>query len=327
MKIAVYNSKAYEQSLFKQLNTTHTLSFITEALAASTVHQACGYDAVCCFVTDDLSKPILEVLAKNGIKLIALRSTGYDHVDMAAANTLGITVVHVPNYSPEAIAEFAIGLILALSRKILTAYLHGIENNFSLDDLMGFNIHGKIVGIIGTGSIGTVFAKIMAGFGCHIIAVDPTPNDTCLALGVNYVSLETLLAQSDIISLHCPLTPQTHHMINADAYTYMKRGAMLINTGRGSLCDAAALIEALQSEKLAYAGLDVYEKEKGLYFIDHHGAAINDPLFLTLRALPNVIMTPHQAFLTQEAVTKIVSITLDNMTAFEQGKSLNQIHT
>ncbi len=325
MKIAIFSTKEYEKQQFETENKTLALSFIKENLSLDTVTKAKGCDGICCFVTDDLGREVIEQLAKQGVKLIALRSSGYDHVDLAAANAAGITVVHVPSYSPEAIAEFAVGLILVLSRKILTAYLNGLVNNFSLDELIGFNLHNKTVGIIGTGSIGTVFAKIMAGFGCRILAVDPKPNDTCRTLGVDYVSLQTLLEQSDIISLHCLLNQNTKHLLNAEAFAGMKPGAMLINTGRGGLCDTVAMIQALQAGKLSYAGLDVYEKEKGLYFIDHHGAPIDDPQFLQLRSLPNVIMTPHQAFLTEEAVKNIVNITLDNITSFEQGGCANRV--
>jgi len=325
MKVAIYNIKDYERPLFTTLNHEHNLVLITEALSLATVEKANGFDAVCCFVTDSLNKEIINRLASYGIKLIALRSAGFDHVDLTAAGLEGITVVRVPKYSPEAIAEFTVALILILNRKILTSYLHGLENNFSLDGLAGFNLYKKTVGIIGTGNIGTAFVRIMNGFGCRLLAVDPEPNDICRNLNVNYVSLDHLLRESDIISLHCPLNEHTTHMIDEHAYAKLKKNAMLINTGRGALCDTQALINALESGQLGYAGLDVYEKEQGLFFKDHSGEIIHDELFLKLRSLPNVIITPHHAFLTQEAIENIVKTTLSNITAFEQGKPTNQI--
>ncbi|MFZ4076592.1 MAG: 2-hydroxyacid dehydrogenase, partial [Legionellaceae bacterium] len=284
-----------------------------------------GYDALCCFVTDCLNQEVLHTLAGYGIRLIALRSAGFDHVDLTAAKLAGITVVRVPKYSPEAVAEFAVTLMLVLNRKILSTYMQGLENNFSLDGLVGFNLYQKTVGIIGTGNIGTAFAKIMHGFGCRLLAVDPEPNDFCRSLGVEYVSLDEALKASDIISLHCPLNDQTLHLIDEKACAKMKKNAMLINTGRGALCDTQALIQALESNHLGYAGLDVYEKEKGLFFKDHQGEPLHDALFLKLRSLPNVLITPHQAFLTQEAVENIVKTTIDNLTAFERGAPIHEV--
>ena len=246
-------------------------------------------------------------------------------MDRAAAQKMGVTVVRVPKYSPEAIAEFAVGLILVLCRKIHKAYMQGLAANFSLDGLMGFNLHQKTVGIIGTGHIGTAFARIMAGFGCHLLAVDPEPNEICRDLKVNYVTFETLLNESDIVSLHCILNEQTKYLMNESAFAMMKPGAMFINTGRGGLCDTKALLHALGSGKLGYAGLDVYEKEGGIFFRDHRGEVIQDELFLKLQSLPNVIITPHQAFFTEEAVENIVQTTLENISAFEKGKPINTI--
>lgn len=303
----------------------HDLVFVTETLSKTTIEKAKGCDALCCFVTDCLNKDTINTLASYGIKLIALRSAGFDHVDLTAARLAGITVVRVPKYSPEAIAEFAVALILILNRKILTSYLQGLDNNFSLDGLVGFNLYKKTVGVIGTGNIGTAFVRIMNGFGCRLLAVDPEPNDICRTLNVNYVSLDYLLSESDIISLHCPLNDQTTHLIDEKAYAKVKKNAMLINTGRGALCDTQALVKVLESGNLGYAGLDVYEKEQGLFFKDHSDEIIHDELFLKLRSLPNVIITPHQAFLTQEAIENIVKTTVDNITAFEQGSRINQI--
>lgn len=325
MKIAIYNIKDYEKPLFNATDHKHNLVFVTEALSSTTIEKAKGCDGICCFVTDCLNKDIINSLASYGIKLIALRSAGFDHVDLTAARLAGITVVRVPKYSPEAIAEFAVALILILNRKILTSYLQGLDNNFLLDDLVGFNLYKKTVGVIGTGNIGTAFVKIMRGFGCHLLAVDPEPNDICRNLNVHYVSFDYLLKKSDIISLHCPLNDQTMHLMDDKAYAKVKPNAMLINTGRGAICDTQALIKALESGKLGYAGLDVYENERGLFFKNHRDEAIHDELFLKLRSLPNVIMTPHQAFLTREAIENIIKTTLNNITAFEQGVSINQI--
>lgn len=325
MKVAIFNIKDYEKPLFTTMGHKHDFVFVTEALSMTTIEKAKECDAICCFVTDCLNRDIINTLAGYGIKLIALRSAGFDHVDLSAARLAGITVVRVPKYSPEAIAEFAVALILILNRKILTSYLQGLENNFSLDGLVGFNLYQKTVGVIGTGNIGTAFVRMMNGFGCRLLAVDPEPNDICRNLNVNYVSLDYLLSESDIISLHCPLNDQTMHLIDEKAYGKVKKNAMLINTGRGALCDTQALITALESGVLGYAGLDVYEKEQGLFFKDHSGEIIHDELFLKLRSLPNVIITPHQAFLTQEAIENIVKTTVSNITAFEQGSPINQV--
>ena len=325
MKVVIYNIKDYEKPLFTTMAHKHNLAFVTEALSMTTIEKAKGCDAICCFVTDCLNTDIINTLAGYGIKVIALRSAGFDHVDLTAARLAGITVVRVPKYSPEAIAEFTVALILILNRKILTSYLQGLDNNFSLDGLVGFNLYKKTVGVIGTGNIGTAFVRIMNGFGCRLLAVDPEPNDICRNLNVNYVSLDYLLSESDIISLHCPLNDQTMHLIDEKAYAKVKKNAMLINTGRGALCNTQALSRALESGNLGYAGLDVYEKEQGLFFKDHSGETIHDELFLKLRSLPNVIITPHQAFLTQEAIENIVKTTVSNITAFEQGNPINQI--
>lgn len=325
MKIAVYNTKEYEKGLFNTIKHTHTLVFFSEALSLKTIDNAKGFDGVCCFVTDCLNSDIIPILASYGITLIVLRSAGFDHVDLVAAQQYGITVVRVPNYSPEAVAEFAVALILILNRKILTSYSNGLNNNFSIDQLIGFNLYQKTVGVIGTGNIGTAFVRIMNGFGCRLLAVDPAPNDECRALNVHYVSLDEVLNESDIISLHCPLNNQTKHLMNEKAYANMKKGAMLINTSRGALCDTQALIHALESGQVGYAGLDVYEKEHDLFFKDHSGDSIHDDLFLKLRSLSNVLITPHQAFLTQEAIDNIVHTTLSNITAFEQGHPMNQV--
>jgi D-lactate dehydrogenase len=265
MRIIVYSTKSFDKTYLENANQgQHALSFVPDMLTFKTAEKANGYDGICCFVSDHINGPLMAKLAENGIKLIALRSAGYDHVDMVAAKKHNIAVVLVPKYSPQAIAEFATGLILALNRHIHKAYQEGLQYNFSLEGLMGFNLYEKTVGIIGTGNIGSAFARIMSGFGCHVIAYDPVPNETCKQLGVKYVELNQLYGDADIISLHCPHNDQTRNMINAEAFALMKKGAMLINTGRGPLVDTQALIQALESGKLGYAGLDVYAKESAL---------------------------------------------------------------
>lgn len=326
MKVIFFSVQNYEKPYFEKANQSrHQLHFVKDMLTIDTIKKAKGHDVVCCFVTDRLDKKLLSKLAEIGIKLIALRSAGYDHVDLAAAKTYGITVVRAPKYSPQAVAEFATALILALNRKVIHAHLKGLKFNFSLEGLMGFNLYQKTVGIIGTGNIGTAFAHIMHGFGCRLLAHDPLPNDTCRKLDVEYVELKKLLNDSDIISLHCLLDEKTRYMIDEAEFAQMKSGVMLINTGRGALINTQALLCALKAKKVGYAGLDVYEKEQGLFFIDHKGKTPQDKQFLKLQSLPNVIITPHQAFFTEEAVENIAKTTIENITAFEQGKIINQV--
>lgn len=326
MKLKIFNTKAYERDFF--INATrqrYELEFIQEKLSITTVALASGTKVICCFVTDDLNRVVIKKLANLGIELILLRSAGYDHVDLQAAKECGITVMRVPKYSPESVAEFAVGLILALSRHLVTAYLNSLENNFLLDDLLGFNLYQKTIGIIGTGHIGTAFAKIMRGFGCRLLASDPTPNSDCIELGVTYTTLSELFAQSDIVSLHCLLNDQTHHLINAAAISLMKPGVMIINTGRGGLIDTKALLQGLKSLKIAAAGLDVYEKENEIFFCNHHHNLITDTDFLELQALPNVLITPHQAFLTQESMVNIAQTTIANLDGFLSGEKKNLV--
>ena len=327
MKIAVYNCKDYEIPLFNASQHSHEFLLLKDPLSLSTIHYAEGCEGIACFVTDCLNADVINHLGRLGIKLIALRSAGFDHVDLDAASTEGICVVRVPRYSPQAIAEFAVTLILTLNRHIIVSYKHGLAHNFSLDGLMGFNLDKKTVGIIGTGHIGSAFAKIMNGFGCRLLAVDPFPNPLCHDVNVQYVSMDELLRESDIISLHCLLNDETRHMINKATLAQMKNNAMVINTGRGALCDTQALIDALESGQLGYAGLDVYEHEQDLFFKDHSGEMIDDPLFLKLQSLDNVIITPHQAFLTTEAVENIIGTTIANITAYEQGTPENLVAT
>lgn len=321
MKTAIFSTQSYEQSLFNSLNTNpqHVLTFFATRLTPQTAILAAGYPVVSCFVLDQLSNATLEVLAKNGAKMIALRSAGFNHVDLVAAKKLGLVVTRVPAYSPYAVAEFAVGLILMLNRKLYRAYNQVRAQNFSLEGLMGFDLHGKTVGIIGTGKIGTVFAHIMHCFGCKLLANDIAPNEECKKLGGQYVELPKLYAESDIISLHCSLTDQTRHIINKQALAQMKPQVMLINTGRGALLDTKEIINALKNSKIGYLGIDVYEEEENLFFQDLSNTTITDEVFIRLQTFPNVVITGHQAFFTQEAVTNIIKTTLANITAFEQG--------
>lgn len=326
MKIAVYSCNYNENRYFQQFNLRHhEFVFTPKELTLQTVSLADACQAVVCFVTDTLDKAVLEALASRGTKLIALRSAGYDHVDLEAARLFGLTVVRVPEYSPQAVAEFAVGLILSLSRKIPWAIEKAKQGDFSLQGLLGFNLQGKTVGIIGTGHIGAAFARIMQGFGCRLLAHDPLPNAACRQFGVKYVALDALYAQADIISLHCLLNDTTRHIIDSATIAKMKRGAVLINTGRGALIDTTALLQALDQGQIGCAGLDVYEREKGLFFIDHLNSPVTDEQFLKLQNHPNVIITGHMAFFTEEAVTNIAKMTLANIDAFENKKPINVI--
>lgn len=322
MKIAIFSSQAFDKYFLTQANQDYgyELVFYDVSLNTQTAILASGFVVVSCFVTDKLDANVLNILSHQGTKLIALRSAGFNHVDLVAVRQLKLTVARVPAYSPYAVAEFAVGLILSLNRKIHQAYNRVREHNFSLDGLLGFDLHEKTVGIIGTGKIGAVFCRIMQGFGVKLLGYDPIENAECLKLGLTYTTLDTLYRQSDIISLHCPLTQDTHHLIDAAALEKMKTGVMLINTGRGGLVDAKALIVALKTGKIGALGIDVYEEEEGLFFHDLSMAVIQDDVFARLQTFPNVLITGHQAFFTKEALTHIAATTLQNVQEFEQGK-------
>jgi D-lactate dehydrogenase len=286
MKVAVFSTKPYDQLSFEQANRPHghDFTFIEARLTPSTVslaHEA-EAEAVCVFINDEVNRKVLEKLAKQGIRLVALRCAGFNNVDLAAAKELGITVVRVPAYSPYAVAEHAVGLILMLNRRLYRAYNRVRDDNFALNGLLGFDLHGKTVGIVGTGKIGQCFAQIMKGFGCRLLAYDVYPNQTCLDLGVSYVDLPDLFSQSDVISLHCPLLPATHHMVSAETIPHMKPGVMLINTSRGALMDTKAVIEGIKSGQIGYLGTDVYEEEEDLFFEDLSGTIIQDDTFQLL---------------------------------------------
>ena len=324
MNIAFFSTKKYDQDFFDSTNTdfNHQLTFFETGLNEHTASLTKDFNAVCVFVNDDLNAATIDLLAKNGIQLIALRCAGFNNVDLKAAAEKNIKVVRVPAYSPQAVAEHAVALILTLNRKTHKAYNRVRENNFSLEKLTGFNLYGKTVGVIGTGIIGQCFAKIMLGFGCKVLAYDIKPNEELKSSGVEYVELEKLLKASDIISLHCPLNEHTHHLIDGNAFEKMKDGAMLINTGRGALIDTSAVVEALQSEKLGYLGIDVYEQESGLFFNDLSETVNKDDDFLRLMSFPNVLITGHQGFFTKEALEQIAQVTLQNLTDFENGAAL-----
>jgi D-lactate dehydrogenase len=291
----------------------HTLRFLEPHLCEETSSLAAGFDAVCVFVNDTLNAAVLETIAAFGVRLIALRCAGFNNVDLHAAGRLGLAVVRVPAYSPHAVAEHAVGLVLALNRKLHRAYNRVREGNFALDGLLGFDIHGRTVGVVGTGRIGTVFAHIMAGFGCRVLAFDPTPNPERMPAGTSHVSLDEIFAQSDIISLHCPLTQQNHHLIDEQALAKVKPGVMLINTSRGALIDTPSAIAGLKSGRIGSLGLDVYEEEGDLFFEDLSDRIIPDDVFSRLLTFPNVIITGHQAFFTREALEKIASTTMGNI--------------
>jgi D-lactate dehydrogenase len=325
MKIAMFDTHQYDRQSFEAANTAfgHQITFLEPRLTRETAALAQSHEAVCPFVNDKVDDQALRTLRDGGTRLIALRSAGYNHVDLAAAARLGLPVVRVPEYSPYAVAEHAVALVLALNRKIHRAYARVREWNFSLDGLVGFDLHGKTVGIVGTGRIGHAAARIFHGFGCRVLAFDLRPDPALTSeLGIQYVDLRELYRESDIISLHVPLTPATHHMVDAEALAAMKPGVVLVNTGRGALIDSRALIAALKKGHLCAAGLDVYEEEEGVFFQDLSNRVLQDDVLARLLTFPNVLITSHQAFLTREALANIAQVTLENVTAFERGEPL-----
>jgi len=320
MKVLVYSARPYDQKFLKAANQgKHELLFTETHLEERTTVLARQYPSVCCFVDDILSKKVIKQLSDGGTRLVALRATGFNNVDLKAAEELGMTIMRVSRYSPYAVAEFAVGMMLALSRKIHRAYNRVREGNFLLHGLIGFELHGKTVGIIGTGKIGSVLARILQGFGCLLLAYDVTENPECIDLGVQYVSIKELLNKADIVSLHLPLTPATRHLINDENLSYMKPGAMLINTSRGALVDARALIRALKKGNLGAVGLDVYEEESHIFFQDLSDEIIPDDVIMRLLTFPNALVTGHQAFFTQEAMAIIAKTTIQNISDFAAG--------
>jgi D-lactate dehydrogenase len=324
MKVAFFDTHRFDRESFSQAQLTgYEITFFEPRLNAQTAALATGHDAVCSFVNDHLCAETLHTLKILGVKVILLRCAGFNHVDLVVAGMLDITVLRVPEYSPHAVAEHAVALVLALNRQIHRAHDRVREWNFSLDGLVGFDLYGKTVGIIGTGRIGRVAARIFHGFGCRVLAYDPQPDPSISAeLGFHYGSLEDLYKSSDVISLHVPLTPDTRHMVDTKAFEKMKRGVMIVNTGRGALIDSIALISALKTEQVGSAGLDVYEEEEGIFFEDLSSKMLLDDVLARLLTFPNVLVTSHQAFLTREALNNIVETTLANLTAFSRGESL-----
>jgi D-lactate dehydrogenase len=329
MKIAVFSTKSYDRNSLTAANSVHNheLCFFETQLNRHTALLAKDIPVVCPFVNDEVNAEVLKILAANGTHLLALRAAGFNNVDLKAATELGIIVVRVPAYSPYAVAEHTVALILMLNRKLYRAYNRVRDDNFSLEGLLGFDLHGGTIGIIGTGKIGMVFAQIMHGFGCSLLGYDPFPNPQFEAIGTaQYVELSELLAKSDVISLHCPLTPENHYLIDAEAIEQMKPGVILINTSRGGLVDTEAVITGIKSAKIGYLGIDVYEQEADLFSEDLSGTIIQDDNFQLLKSFPNVVITAHQAFFTRNALQAIAETTLANVTEFAQRQVLtNQV--
>ncbi len=327
MKVAVFSTRSYDRKFLELANkaadSPHQLEYFETKLNEKTASLANGFPCVCIFVNDIADDKTLEILAEQGTKLIALRCAGYNMIDIQAASNLGLKVVRVPAYSPYAVAEHAVGLILMLNRKLNKAYNRVRDDNFTLDGLLGFDLHESTVGVIGTGKIGTIFAQIMKGFGCNLLGYDVYPNDYFTAIaGAKYVDLPELLKQSDIISLHCPLLPATRYLINQTTIAQMKQGVMLINTSRVQLVDTRAVIDGIKTGKIGYVGLDVYEEEEEIFFQDYSDEIIQDDTFQLLQSFQNVVITAHQAFFTKNALTSIAQTTIANISSWEQGSEL-----
>lgn len=326
MKIAFFNTKSYDQEYFDKYNTSHQITYFPSPLNDQTAPLATKHQVVCAFVNDNLDSITIKQLSEVGVSLIAMRCAGYNNIDLKAAGEAGIKIVRVPAYSPHAVAEHAIALILTLNRKTHKAYNRVREGNFSLEKLIGFDLYGKTIGIVGTGKIGDVFARIMKGFGCKVIASDIQPNVNLEKEGIIYLKLEDVLAQSDIVSLHCPLLPETYHLINQRTISIMKKGVMLINTGRGALIETQTVIDALKSGQLGYLGIDVYEQEDKFFFKDLSETIIQDDMLMRLMSFPNVLITSHQGFFTEDALIQIALTTLKNISQFENGEPFeNQV--
>ena len=323
MKVTVFSAKRYDRESLALANrgNGHEFFFIGDRLREDTAPLARGAEAVCVFVHDEVNRAVLSILAENDCRFVVLRCAGFNNVDRDAAQELGISVARVPAYSPHAVAEFAVGLILSLNRRIHRAYARIREHDFSIDGLQGFDLNGKTVGVVGTGKIGTVFAAIMKGFGCRILAYDPYPNEEITGLGGRYAAVDEILSESDVISLHCPLTPGTHHLLNNESLARIKKGAMIINTSRGGLIDSEAAIDRIKDGTIGALGLDVYEEEEGIFFMDFSEEIIEDDRLLRLTSFPNVLVTSHQAFFTKEAISSIAETTLLNLDDYAAGRA------
>lgn len=322
MKITFFSTQPYDRKFFNACNESFgfELEYFETHLGPHIVNAIEHTDVVCVFVNDKVNAAVIEVLAQKQVKIIALRCAGFNNVDIEAAKKYNIHVCRVPAYSPEAVAEHAVTMMLALNRKIHKAYNRVREQNFSLNGLLGFDVHGKTIGVVGTGNIGKAFCKIMLGFGCKVLAFDVIANKEIEALGITYLPLIDVLKQSDIISLHCPLNDLTKHLVNEQTIALMKKGVMLINTSRGGLIDTKAVIDALKNGQIGYLGIDVYEQEEKLFFKDLSADIIPDDTIQRLMSFPNVLLTAHQAFFTQEALSQIASITLNNIKEISEGK-------
>ena len=322
MKVTIFSTKPYDEQFLREHNSAfgHELIFIENRLKPETAVLAEDSRAVCAFVNDVLDAATLEKLANGGTEFVAMRCAGFNNVDLAAAKALGIQVARVPAYSPYAVAEHAVALLLCLNRHVHKAYNRVREGNFSIDGLMGSDVHGKTVGVVGTGIIGSIFAKIMHGFGCEVLAYDVIENPDCIKLGVNYVNLGELFSRSHAISLHCPLLPQTHHLIGEKTLGQMRDGVFIINTSRGALIDTEAATTAIKRGRIGGLALDVYEEESELFFDDHSFHVIQDDVLMRLTTFPNVLITGHQAFFTREAMANISNTTLMNLADFEAGR-------
>ena len=324
MKTALFSTKSYDREYFNRFNdgNRHNISYFEESLNANTTELTRGFGAVCVFVNDKVDRETIHKLSENGVKLIVLRCAGFNNIDLSSAAEKGIKILRVPAYSPQAVAEHAVALIMTLNRKTHKAYNRIREGNFSLERLTGFNLFNKTVGVFGTGKIGSAFCEIMLGFGCNVLAHDLQESEMLKQKGVIYTSTDEIYNHSDVISLHCPLTPETRHMINTEAFAKMKDGVMIINTGRGALVKTEDAVEALKIGKLGYLGMDVYEQEEKLFFRDLSENVIQDEILMRLIGFPNVLITAHQGFFTKEALEQITVITLKNISSFESGEQL-----
>ncbi|GAB3907002.1 2-hydroxyacid dehydrogenase [Larkinella knui] len=321
MKIAFFSTAAYERDWFIRYQGHHTITFIEDLLTEQTSQLASGHEAVCAFVEDDLSEPVLQALKRLGIGLVAMRCVGLDNVDLEAAETLGITILHVPAYSPYSVAEHAVALLMGFVRNLPLAHQRVLQGNFSIHGLTGQDLHGKTVGVIGTGHIGQAFSRIMLGFGCRLLAYDIKPAQALLNAGVEYVPLPRLLAESDVVSLHCPLTAQTNQLLNADAIAQIKPTAIVLNSSRGGLVDTTAILNALDRKALGGYAADVYADEKKWFHRDFSNKSVTDETLNRLRSHPRVLLTAHQGFLTQEALQQIAHSLILQISFYQNSRS------